>query len=372
MRRTFILPLFFLVSACTPVTPAPTLTPIVPTDVPTSTVTFTADPTATLTPEPTATPEPTKVPMPKGWADVKETQEIGGRQVVTNEDGNAATQIDGEWYPVDVRGCFYKEFFDPEIQKQDPAIMERVEKLNTEPSFIFPDLSNREGGFWPRHAGGNAIGKLKKENLTASYVENYTEGILKDQQLCYNKQMGKWEHTLTFVLVRSEKVTPKDTLVFRGVVGWLENDVYVTFSYLTEAKTFEKTMPFILGPGKKANTLNSGFVLWGDLIEEKKQVGIRIPERLVNGTKLSEEDLVTKLVQAMPETSPYEFSQNIQDPKFVDWLLNENNSVDYYSIKENREDFFTHMFDSWKYWGDQTSEGKIPEPVIRLVIEAQR
>jgi hypothetical protein len=55
MRRAYILAIILLLTACTPVNPAPTATSIPPTDVLTLTVTATAEPTATSTPEPTAT-----------------------------------------------------------------------------------------------------------------------------------------------------------------------------------------------------------------------------------------------------------------------------------------------------------------------------
>jgi hypothetical protein len=352
---------------CAPAASVPAATAVPPTAV------STLAPTPTLTAEPSATPEPTKIPIPEGWAKIAETKEIGGRQIVFSDKGEAATEIEGVFYPVDAKGCFYAEFYDPEIQKQDPKIMELVEKLSVEPSFIYPDLSNREEGFWPRHASGSKPGILDKSDRITKYFDMETEGILSDQQLCYNEQSGKWEHVLTFVLVRAEKMAPNDSLVSRGVVGWLNDDKYESFTYRDEANTYEKTTPLVTGPGIKANALKEGFGLWNKLIEEKKQIGIRIPYFLVNGTNLSFEEVVSKLVQVLPETTPSWFSTNVQDPIFVEWLLDGNNTVKYFSDKVNDKNLFgAHRTEIWRYWGEQLAVGKMPEPVIRTVTEAKR
>lgn len=79
---------------------------------------------------PTPTPDPTEVTMPEGWTAITETREIGDRQVALNDKGDAATKIDGEWYPVDAKDCFYKEFFDPKNQT-DPKIGELIQKINS-------------------------------------------------------------------------------------------------------------------------------------------------------------------------------------------------------------------------------------------------
>ena len=122
---TAALSLVFLLSSCASA-PVPTQTPTpLP---PTATVTLTSIPTPTATLTPTATPTSTPVPMPEGWVDIVETREIGGRQVVFNADGQAATEIDGEFFPVDARGCYYPDLFNPELQKNDPKIMELLDK----------------------------------------------------------------------------------------------------------------------------------------------------------------------------------------------------------------------------------------------------
>jgi hypothetical protein len=363
MKLTRILPFILILSACTPATPVtPSVTSVPPTAAtsPAPTQTMTAEPTST--PEPTATPEPTKVPMPEGWTAVAETKEIGGRQVVLNEEGDAATRIDGEWYPVDARGCFYKEFFDPANQA-DPRIDELIQKINSgEP--VFP-MSN--DSLNTRYLGGNHTAHINWTKL--NYVEKTVDAILFNQKLCYNELSGEWEHVLEYVNPYDSTTTPDATKIMRAVVGWLRNDKLVSFTYREQ-----------ISDHKKANTIREAFGLWEDLISSKKQVAVALPLNIDLGTNgvITEKgyaDAVGKLMpDAVEKANNRDFDidkifRDLQDPDFMEWILTDNNQVRFRSDRKNWVLMNKNHENIWRNWGEQASTGEQPEPVVRMVVD---
>jgi len=341
---------------------APTITP---------TITQTLIPTITPTDIPTATLTPTLIPMPDGWTSIFETKEIGGRNVALDAAGNSAVLIDGKWYPVDVKGCFYSEFFDPETFRSNAEVIDLMKKINEEASFVFGPKVKGDEFLWPRHAGGNNY-QLEKNKKRINYSEKLVDGIIFRQYLCFNQQSEEWEHVLDFVLARDDKVTPDDSYLMRVVIGWLRDDKYVSFTYrqiVNEIKDKDIT-PSLKNGGKKARTLEVAFNLWNDLIIEKEQVGIRLPRKLllIDGT-----DLQTALKQLGDGSDPSNFADNLSDPEFSLWALKEDNQMVYFQDKKNEEEFnITNKFKMWRYWGEQASVGLIPEPVARTITIRER
>lgn len=364
--------LFTLVlSNCSPPSSNPTIhitstsTAVAPTKTPT------ISPTITPTDIPTATLTPTLIPMPDGWTSIFETKEIGGRNVALDAAENSAVLIDGKWYPVDVNGCFYSEFFDPETFRNNAEVIDLMKKINNEASFVFGPKIKGDGFLWPRHAGGNNY-QLEKNKKQINYSEKMVDGIIFRQYLCFNQQSEEWEHVLDFVLARNDQVTPDDSYLMRVVIGWLRDGKYVSFTYRqieNEIKDIDTT-PSLKNGGKKARTLEVAFNLWNDLIIEKEQVGIRLPRKLLlnDGT-----DLQTALKQLGDGRDPSNFTDNLGDPEFSLWALKEDNQMVYFQNKQNENDFnITNSFKMWRYWGEQASAELIPEPVARTITIRER
>lgn len=373
MKRLLVpLTLVILLTSCAPAAPVtPTVTAVPPTATavpPTQTLTT----VPTSTPEPTATSEPTKVPMPEGWTAVAETREIGGRQVVLNEKGDTATRIDGEWYPVDARGCFYKEFFDPEIQKKDPKIMELVDKINSEESF-----SVLGSDFFQRHLAGSLVARTKSGEFPL-LNEKSVDAIIFNQKLCLNTQTNEWSHVIDFVIPTDVKQMPKDVVMMRGVVGWIREGDYVSFTYKQSSsrgtQPGHKNLRDLSGTtARKAESMKEAFDLWKDLIAGKEQVGVRMPMALYAGqnkpiTSQNHDEYVTKITSEAFLRDPVHWSESISDPEFVRWALEDNNQIRYTSDEKNKNDaFINHRSEFWKHFGQQVAEGSMPEWVIRLV-----
>lgn len=372
MKRLFaIISLAFLLSACSSEMATPTATHVLPTAtpaLPTVTQTATASFIPSSTPEPTNTPEPTSIPLPDGWTSIIETSKIGGRAVVFNEKGDAATNINGKFYPVDYKGCFYKEFYDPQIQKQDERYMDLEKKINSEPSFIFDDSLVGENWLWPRHGGSSLIGYINKKKRPV-YREKYIDGILANQYLCFNEQSYEWEHVIDYVLAHSEIAAPDDSFMSRGVVGWIRNDEYVTFTYLQGAKLSAKGLPYISGPGHKANKISDAMDLWQGLLDNREQIGVYMPDLLKFDSKSDFATAFNECVNSLPIVSPLYFNASLQDPFFAEWALKPDNQIHYFSDSAKEKDFYlTHRMTEWRFWGEQASIGEMPEQVIRMIV----
>lgn len=355
--------LIAMLTGCAAAAPVPTATTVPSTAVPTL--------VPTPTTEPSATPASTEVPMPEGWTAIAETREIGSRQVVINEKGDAASEVDGVFYPVDAKGCFYKELFDPELQKNDPKIMELMETINNEASFVFGGTKNGDGDLWPRHASGSIVGFLRSGVKLPVYRESTMDGIISNQQLCFNAQTGEWEHVLDYVLASNVKVTPEDSLMMRVVVGWLRDGKYKSFTYRQEAKTFEgrDISPTVSGSGIKAGTAADAFELWRELIESKEQIGVNIPNKLFAVTGVDLEAAIRDL----PGPKESKLTDNLSDPEFLEWVVRDDNQVAYFSDKQHTNDLYvTNAARMWRYWGEQAAEGVIPEPVARTITIEKR
>jgi len=374
LKRLLVpLALVILLASCAPAAPVtPSVTPVPPTTTarPAPTQTMTAEPTST--PEPTATAEPTKIPMPEEWTAVAETKEIGGRQVVLNEKGDAATRIDGEWYPVDAKGCFYKEFFDPEIQKKDPEIMELVDKINGEEPFSALNLSITQ-----RHFAEALVGRLKKDRYPV-INEFQVDSIIYDQKHCFNSFTGEWEHVIDFVLPTDVKQTPKDIVALRGVVGWIRNGEYISFTYKQPSfrgtqSGYEKLRDVSGTTAQKANSVKDASKLWSDLIEEKQQVGVRMPLSVFAGqnvdvTDQNYEKYVEDLSSEVFLEDPILWSETISDPEFVRWALTGNNQLRYMTDSKNRKEWLiNNRMTFWQYRSLGIADGKLPELFVRVV-----
>lgn len=360
---SILFPLVFLITSCAPAVPAPTVTAIPPTQTNTAipTATNTPEPTANATPEPTATAtsEPTKIPMPDGWMSIAETKEIGGRQVEVNDKGEGATQIDGKWYPVDVKGCYYKEFFDPANQT-DPKIGAIVRKINNEAPLNF-----KTDYQWIRNLGSTNIGTTQNtgKNPRLSISEKAVDAILYSQKLCLNIQSGKWVHIVDYIQPHDYELMPENTFIVRGVVGWLENEEYITFTYLQKGEV-----------NNKVSSLTDAFKRWKEYIYNNKQIVIHIPSGVSKNKTLPKnpgeyEDILRKVTKEGNNLN-WMWNENLADPEFLDWALSENNQLRYLSMcdKKTREILYIkNQTKLWRFWGEQIADGVMPELVIRVI-----
>ncbi len=355
----FLFPIIFILSACAPAVPAPTATAVPPTQ------TNTAIPTATNTPEPTATatPEPTKIPMPDGWESIAETKEIGGRQVVVNDKGEGATQIDGEWYPVDVNGCYYKEFFDPANQT-DPKIEAIVRKINNEKPLNFETKYQ-----WVRNLGSVNVGTTQKSerNQRLSISQFAVDAVLYDQKLCLNTQTGNWDHVVDYIQPHDYEQMPDNTLITRGVVGWVNNNEYLTFTYLEKGEI-----------NNKINDLPRAFKRWEKYIYSNEQVVIYIPSSISMNKSLpknsDEFEKILVKVTSDPDNLNWMWHKNLTDQDFINWALSDNNQVRYLSMcdKKTRETLYIkNKTRFWRFWGEQIADSVMPELVIRIIKAAE-
>jgi len=364
-KNYYLILLLFMLPACSPSFPAPTVTAIPPTQTNTviPTATNTPEPTVTETLEPTATAtlEPTKVPMPDGWMGIAETKEIGGRQVVVNDKGEGATQIDGEWYPVDIKGCYYKEFFDPANQT-DPKIDALLYRINYEKAAFM--LSGDDIDI--RHYGVDHTASLKGGYPV--YRENFTESIIFKQMLCLNSYINNWTHIILYVQPDDEKETPETTKIMRATVGWIRNNRYVTFTYKQYGNE-----------SSKATTEKDAFQQWQSLINTGETVWIGVPKTLIvnnlgHWPEKEYGEALRKLVVEAPRVEKLGmFQENLNDPDFIEWVLSENNQMRYWGDKKNwytycRNDRKWHILNKKRCMGEEASEGKFPEIVARVVI----
>jgi hypothetical protein len=289
-----------------------------------------------------------------------------------NEKGDAATQIDGEWYPVDAKGCFYKEFFDPAGQKKNPEIMKLVDKINGEEPF-----STLGEDIVQRHFGTTATARTNSGQLPLLNEKN-VDAVIFDQSLCFNVQTNEWEHIIDYVLPSDVKQMPNDVVMMRGVVGWIKEGEYTSFTYRQMSKRAtvdgRKLLRDVSGmPAQKAATISEAFSLWKDLVLNKQQVGIRTPLSVFAGQdrQITDQDYneyVKKIASEAFQKDPVRWSENINDPEFVQWATSENNQVRYMSDSKIKNAMFvTHKSEIWKYVGEQIAEGGIPDWVIRVV-----
>lgn len=370
-RLFFTITLIIVLTACTPNAPVvPTVKDVFPTEtpVPTSepTSTLTKIPTSTSIPEPTATPEPTKIPMPEGWTAISETREIGGWQVVLNEKGEAATQITGEWYPVDSKGCFYKELYDPEIQKQDPKILELVEKINNAEPFF-----SKDSGVFSRHFSGSLIARVRKDRYPVMN-ESIVDAMLTDQNLCFDNV--EWKHVIDFVTPVDVALMPDETILSRAVVGWIRNDEYVSFTYQQESERGEGSIRKLTGTGnEKAKSIDQAFRLWQSQVDSNEQIALGLPSLIflgVDGENLTDDVFETSLrriVKEAPNQNSDLWSSNLRDPEFIRWALTENNQMKFAGNKKWNTDWrITHKNTMWRYRGELIVDGKGPELVVRV------
>jgi hypothetical protein len=368
-RRLIPLALILILTACSPAaTVVPTAVPPTFTDSPAPMQTLTVGPN-TSTPEPTATTKPTDVPMPNGWIAISETREIGGRQVALNENGNAATQIDGEWYPVDAKGCFYTEFFNPETQK-DPKIDALIQKLNDENSLV---LGSKQSEF-TRNNGASLVGYGTSGGKFPNYWETDSDAILADQKICFNDQTNEWEHILEYVLPRDSKTMSQETKVMRAVVGWIRDGKYVTFTYKQEGVS-SKVFPNLSGqPTQKAQSVQEAFELWQQMINNQEQVGVGIPLNiLVNATGNMSEDEFQKvfpqLISEIHDRDSAMWPESVEDPEFKSWALSDRSLLKAWSKSTllARQTTVSNRKKAWRYMGEQAAINKLLEPTLRSV-----
>ncbi len=361
MKPYHVLFLFiFLITSCAPAVSAPTVTAIPPTQTNTAipTSTNTPEPTVTETLEPTATAtlEPTKVPMPNGWMSIAETKEIGGRQVVVNDKGEGATQIDGEWYPVDIIGCYYKEFFDPANQT-DPLFEEIIQKINSETSMTY-EFDDHD---WRRNRGTSWMAYPQKGKYPR-YVENHVDSILYEQMLCYNKFSLEWVHVVDYIHSYYEDLMPENTKRMRSTVGWLRDGSYWSFTYKQKGEE-----------NSKANSIQEGFQLWKSLIEKKEQVVLGIPfsfavNNLGHWPEKEYEPAIRNLVSEAPQKHPEMWKIDLSDERFIEWTLSEKNQVRYWSDNKNSNNSCQEKRTSNRCWGELAADGKYLDIVTRIIL----
>ncbi len=336
-----LLALILVLTACTPASLISTSTAIPPTQ----------SPTQTFTVAPSITPVPTKVPMPEGWTAITETKEIGSWQVVINEKGEAATQIDGEWYPIDARGCYYKEFFDPKNQT-DPKIDELTQIVNGG----LPSSEIEVEHYGITHQGMALKGQFP------SYFEYEMKSILYKQQLCYDSLEGMWKIVLDYVVPYDGEIMPEETKVIRSTVGWFVYDSFESFTYLEQR-----------GNNKKATTVKETFKQWQELLDSQKLVITMVPFKVLTNnlghqTNDEYEEAVRCLVVEVPSRNPDQWQDDINDPKFIEWALSEKSQLKYFNNTNNRKDSFNgYMKKMWRRWGELVIEGKISDLVVRGV-----
>ena len=322
---------------------------------------------------PTPNPEPTDGTIPEGWASIAETREIGGRQVALNERGDAATQIDGEWYPVDAKGCFYVDFFNPEKQK-DPEIDVLIQKLNGEDSLV---LGSKKEEF-VRNNGVSIVGYGSSGGKPPSYWEKESDAILVDQKMCFNDQTSEWEHVLSYVLPRNAKTMSEETKVARAVVGWIRDGKYITFTHKQEVVPTGHYPDTSGKPTQKAKSVQEAFELWQQLIDDQEQVGVGMPLNvLINATGNMTEDefqqAFPQLIDEIHDTNPAKWSDSVEDPEFKSWALSDKSLLKAWSKSTllAQQTTVSNKKRRWRYMGEQTAAGKMPEPVIRTITEAE-
>jgi hypothetical protein len=358
LKRIIItLTIILMLTACAPAAPA-----LTPTALP---------PTVTSTAEPTLTPEPTEVPIPEGWTEIAETQEIGGRQVVINEQGEAATEIDGEWYSVDVKGCYYPELFDPALQENDPQIMELLQWINVEPSLERDGKKPIPRHYWSRWMGFEVSGRQYP-----AYNEETGDGLLLDQQLCFNQVTQKWTHMIKAIVPTDRSIMPNESAVIRVVVGWVQPDGnYTTFTYLEPSKVVEGVLRQDYGSAAvKADSLQAAVRLWQPFVESHEQVVLGSPMSIA----VSENDspdpsqlgsLLRKIVREAGKNDPGNWrEETLNDPEFLEWAPDQGGQVHHLSNRSNqRELYIDHHDRVRRWWGEQAAGGMMPEMVVRVV-----
>ena len=301
-------------------------------------------------------PAPATAGMPEGWTSIAETREIGGRQVVLNEKGEAATEIDGEWYPVDAKGCYYEELLSPEVQN-DPKVVEKYNKLMSEKSF-----SNLDANGLQRYLGSTSVA-LVSDGSEKMYENKFDSQII-NQKLCY--QAGVWYHVVDQVMAVDKDYALNDSSMVRAVVGWLENGQYKTFTYLE--KTSERVkgnLDLTNASIRKAQDLSSAFSLWNEVIAANKQVEVRFPYGVTEGDYIN---YVTKLVEAAHNTVPKYWSASIEDDVFKDWAKKIDSQESFFSNRANKNHLFIDNRNCiWKTWMSGVIKGSMPIPHIRTI-----
>lgn len=398
----FLFLFIFLIASCAPAVPAPTVTAIPPTQTNTviPTATNTPEPTATETPEPTvtATPEPTKVPMPDGWMGIAETKEIGGRQVVVNDKGEGATQIDGEWYRVDVNGCFHEGLLSDEVQTNS-ELYELRSRLSLKDVYL-DNKKILEGtylysvGNIAKYLGdhnGSTRGAIiweKYDGIFPSYWEKENDGIIWRQQMCFAGTKKQWLHTLDIVLPMP--VTIADETIFtRLAVGWLNDSLsYNTFTHYQEMnlekivnKTqlmLNKQLVYPAAVQEKPFGLRAAFDLWDRLIKEKKHVQIQSPYYFnLNKSHVLDstyEKRLKQLISDVPRSDPYSWSAEALDPDFEEWALQDDSPLRFFTNQENRSEWnkmekgqSRQDDNTWTRYIQNVMSGRFPILFIRAI-----
>ena len=315
-----------------------------------------------LTPTPTI--EPIPATLPEGWTAVAETRDIGGRQVALNEKGDAATQIDGEWYPVDAKGCYYEELLSPEVQN-NPKLVEAHKKIISESSYTIEGKVAQ----YPRYLGSTPVGIIGGQYPAIYDLE--LDALPVAQKLCY--QNGKWYHVTDQAMAVFKEIAPNDSIFMRGVVGWFEGDQYKTFTYLE--KTNERVkggLDLTNAETEKANDFNSAYKQWKNIIESNKQVGIRLPCGILeseSGTSDNAYDnLVSQLVNAAHDTVAKYWTSSIEDDVFEEWAKSDGNQEKYFSDIDRLDDLFVKNRKAiWSTWMTRAAKGTMPIPHIRTI-----
>ena len=300
---------------------------------------------------------------------------------VSRELGEAATEIDGEWYPVDVKGCYYPELFDSKLQENDPQIMELVEKINNEEAFTVEGLSIRQ-----RHYGGYSQGFLNNGEAFPNIADKQVDAILFGQQLCFNPVTNQWEHTIDAVVPTDAKNMPEESRIVRAVVGWLDSDNnYSSFTYLQESvRNKDNGVRDLSGQkNEKAAKMKDAFELWRPLVTNAEQVGLAFSFSIAEGENVlliddvKFESYFRQLIQEAHIRRPDRWNETIQDPKFAEWVFSPDSQVRYMSNRLNqRKWIIDHRQLVWRWWGEQATkpiaEGGMPELVVRLVLVEKR
>ena len=194
------------------------------------------------------------------------------------------------------------------------------------------------------------------------YTENSFDAILYKQEVCFNTLGKRWEHILEYISPYDSKKTPENSKLARAVVGWLEENSYDTFTYQENSRG-----------NVKATTLAEAFSNWNELISSKKQVIVCLPDAVAmdDSWNISDKDYQDVVPRLMKETQINDSSRwknDLDDPGFLEWALSKDSQLRYFSVKSQRLNLWiTNRLKIQRYWGELTSAGKMPEPVVRVI-----
>jgi hypothetical protein len=346
----------------------------------TKTPTATATEALTYTPKPSETPTPMMTAtlaatlpasgqaLPAGWPAIARTQEVGGRNIAINDQGDGATLIDGAWYPVDRYSCYYDGFHSIEANYKS-NIVDLHNKILAESSF-----SNKDASQDVRYYGSVRMGDLDDDNTYPLMREGIFDAVAFSQRLCYRNLDNTWYHMLDLVMPVPVDTAPDETFKMSAVVGFIKDGQYHTFTYLEESELKGNTRSIIDHPLRKAANIAEAFTMWNTLVKSGEQFQIALPQGIYTDedgiSDENYENTLRKLVSGIraKDAAKDFWSPSIEDPEFLSWALQSNSEVKYFSNRDNFTDWYIKDRPTiWKTWMQKAASGDMPMPFLRAI-----